>query len=284
MNFERIISIDWSGAGSENDRVDLRVAQWDHATDRCRIQLPSNTSATRSWRRSDCRRFLRDRLAQSPRTLVAMDFGFSLPWGSDGAVFEVNGWREMIQRIATLYADAETARETAKAINALPRFEGHGPFRFDESRNDFRFYLQHGVSYYRLTELAAPQAISQWYLGSGGTVGFHSITGMSALDELLDERDAGNLRFSVWPFEAVKADEHVLVESYPAICPKCVEDAECRGDDERDAWKVLKCLVAANQQDEIDQWFELPTVPFGRTDGVSFAQQVAFEGFIFGLR
>src|SRR5690348_11078527 len=107
--FERIISIDWSGAGTESERVDLRVAQWDRSTDRCWIQPPSQTSPVRSWRRSDCRAFLRERLAQPQRTLVAMDFGFSLPWGADGAIFGVQGWREMVRHVTAQYVKAGTA-------------------------------------------------------------------------------------------------------------------------------------------------------------------------------
>ena len=33
--------------------------------------------------------------------------------------------------------------------------------------------------------MIAPQGISQWYLGSGGTVGFHTISGLSAIDYIL---------------------------------------------------------------------------------------------------
>jgi len=94
----------------------------------------------------------------------------------------------MIREFGRRYAAAGTARATAQAINNQPRFSGHGPFRFDADRNDFRFGLDHGVPYYRHTELVAPQAISQWYLGSGGNVGFHSITGMAAIDDLIKQR------------------------------------------------------------------------------------------------
>ena len=213
-----------------------------------------------------------------------MDFGFGLPWGSDTTIFGVKGWRELVRSIAQAYAEAGTARAAAEAINAQSEFEGHGPFRFNEGRTDSRFYLDHGVAYYRLTELAAPQAISQWYLGSGGTVGFHTITGLSAIDSLIGSRDAGELHFRVHPFEAVDSTQHVLVESYPAICPECVADEQCQGDDEHDAWKVLQCLVAANTSGEIESWFDLPNVPFGRVQDVDVEEQIRFEGSIFGLR
>jgi len=213
-----------------------------------------------------------------------MDFGFGLPWGSDEAIFGVKGWREMIRQIGKEYAAAGTARAMAHTINALPKFKGHGPYRFNEGRTDYRFYLDHGIAYYRLTELAAPQAISQWHLGSGSTVGFSTITGLSALDYLIALRESGKLNFSVWPFEPIDPDGHVLVESYPAICPTCANNSQVRGKDERDAWKVLQCLVKATESSEIGKWFDVLSRPFGRIENVDFTKQIRFEGSIFGLR
>jgi hypothetical protein len=213
-----------------------------------------------------------------------MDFGFSLPWGSDRAIFKVHGWSEMVRRIGEIYAANGTARAAAQVINGFEHLNGHGPYRFNESRTDFRFYLDHGVAYYRLTELAAPQAISQWYLGSGGTVGFHTITGLSAIDCLLRLRETGHLRFSVWPFEEVHPSEHVLVETYPAICPKCHHSPCCQGDDEKDAWKVLQMLVAKNEDGTLAEHFQVPELPYGKIAGVDSMVQIRSEGFIFGLR
>jgi len=281
--FERIVSIDWSGAGAESERVALRVAVWDEETGICRIQLPPAGGTTRSWRRSECRGYLRKALSDHKRTLVGMDFGFSLPWRADQAIFQVNGWRAMIQRIGQLYAEYGTARATAQAVNAMPHLKGHGPYRFNECRTDFRFYLANGVAYYRLAELAAPQAISQWYLGAGGTVGFHTITGLSALGWLITQRETDDLRFSVWPFECVNADGHVLVETYPAICPKCPKDSACQGGDEDDAWKVLQMLVERNANGTLSELFEIPEQRFGRVSGIDFKSQVDFEGWILGM-
>jgi hypothetical protein len=147
--FGRIVSIDWSGAGSESERVDLRVAVWEGETGTCAVKLPTR-GATRGWKRSECRQFLQDTLSQPRRTLIAMDFGFSLPWGADRAVFGVDCWREMVRCVGKCYATCGTARTAAQEINLLPRFNGHGPYRFNDSRNDYRFYLRHGVAYYRL--------------------------------------------------------------------------------------------------------------------------------------
>ena len=48
MNFERVISIDWSGAGTETDTVDLRVAMYESKTDKFSIppDLAKNNAET----------------------------------------------------------------------------------------------------------------------------------------------------------------------------------------------------------------------------------------------
>ncbi len=284
--FERIISIDWSGAGEESRGVDLRIAQWDArtgATDIVDRQLGSRT--VRSWSRAACRDWLEAQLRSDAPALIACDFGFGYCWGADQAIFGVSGWHAMIQRIATLYRQHRTARATAQHINTLPQFEGHGPFRFNESRNDFRFYMQHGISYYRLCEMLAPQSISQWYLGAGGTVGFHSITGMAALHDLVLKRQRGDFEFEVWPQEtlAPTGAKHVFAEVYPSLCPRLDDYGPCQDDHQRDAWKVLQMIKSARDEVRLSQLFDVAPLRCGRVEGVPFEKQLQFEGFILGL-
>jgi hypothetical protein len=286
--FEHIVSVDWSGAATEEKRVDLRVAVYDAASNRSQI-LDDNARGKpiKNWSRASFRRWLVEWLEHKPPTLVAMDFGFGLPWGADRALFDVAGWRALLREFSRRYAQELTARSTALAIDAQPRFGGHGPFRFNDSRSDFRFGLDHGVAYYRLTELIAPQAISQWYLGSGGTVGFHSITGMAAIDDLIQRREAGELDFTVWPQETLEpnGDRHVLVESYPAIYPMPSDFGPCleKDADQKDAWRVLVHLAAAQRTGKLGEFFRIKPQPFGRVEGISFEEQIRFEGAIFGL-
>lgn len=101
--FERIISIDWSGAGHENKGVDLRVTLWHRGGEPAIEDRKVGRRTYRSWSRSACRAWLAARLAESPRTLVAIDFGFGLPWGADRKVFDVQGWRAMICKIGECY-------------------------------------------------------------------------------------------------------------------------------------------------------------------------------------
>jgi hypothetical protein len=288
MMFDRIISVDRSGAGSETEGVDLRIAMFDsQAGDPVIVDRPYQKRTVVSWSRQAFRRWIVDQLRDKRPALVAMDFGFGLPWGSDRAVFGVTGWQKMIRKVAERYDENGTTRAMAQAVNADERFGGHGPYRFDENRNDFRFYSDNGVAYYRLTELIAPQGISQWYLGSGGTVGFHTISGLASINHLVEERMAGRLDFEVWPHECMSPNgtKHVLVESYPAVCACPSEYGPCRANDQnqRDAWKVLQALLKKRNYGTLPGLFHIKEQPLGRILGVEFNKQIQFEGFILGM-
>jgi len=281
--FERLISIDWSGAGLDTKRVDLRIAQWTQ--DGSVLIPPPSRLAARSWSRSEALDFLtRELQPDKPRTAVALDFAFGLPWGSDTEVFGVSGWRPMLCSLRDLYYQQGTARATAAAINERQEFQGHGPYRFDAGRTDFRFYVRHGVPYYRLIELVMPQAISVWYVGSGATVGFHTITGLVCLATLLDRRDDGLIDFSVWPHEGLEGPfpGHVLLEGYPAVFPRLADFGPCRDDDERDAWRMLDGMQIMNAAGQLEHNLRLPDGLVSRLapDGL---QRVQFEGWILGV-
>jgi hypothetical protein len=283
--FQRYVSIDWSGADREDAGVPLRVVQATVDQPEGQIVSPPGARAKqRSWSRSRCKDWLIDVLRpESAPCMVAMDFGFGLPWGADREVFGCHGWYSMLEAVANTYSTAGTARAAALSINQ--RFGEHGPYRFNDSRTDFRFYLDRNVAYYRLVETAIPQAISPWYMGSGGTVGFHTVTGLSLLHELICLRAKGQLAFRVWPQEgdAPEPGQHVLVESYPAICPTPAEFGPCADAHERDAWKVLRRMIEASRAGALADAFKVPRKPFGRVEGVSFDEQVRFEGWIFAV-
>jgi hypothetical protein len=281
--FDRMISVDWSGAGKETKRVDLRIAKFDAALKQPIVVRQSDQS--RSWTRSAFQSWITAELRDKQPTLVVMDFGFGFPWGSDQAVFGVVGWRAMISAIAKRYEENETACATADSINSNRRFRGHGPYRFDSNRNDFRFYADNGIAYYRLTELVAPQAISQWYFGPGGRVGFSTITGLSAIHHLVLLREAGDLDFYVWPHECLSPDgtKHVIAESYPALCSYAGDFGPCCDPHERDAWKVIKMLMMRRNEGNLRGLFQVREQPFGRISGVYFQQQIQLEGYIVGL-
>jgi len=285
--FERMISVDWSGAATEADSVDLRVATYDELTQqRQLLNRPFTNRRYASWTREAFRRWIVEQLStDAPRTLVALDFGFGLPWKSDQALFEVTGWRELVRTLAQRYLHSHTARLTAQGINEVHQNVGEGPYRFNENRNAFGFYVDQGVSYFRLTELCAPQAISQWYLGSGGTVGFHTITGLAMLNQLLSLREQKQLDFFVWPHDGlvIPNKKHVFVESYPSLAPSLEDYGPCTDDNQRDAWKVLDMLINRQNDDSIGDLFDIPHIPFGRYENVPLQDQIMFEGWILGI-
>jgi hypothetical protein len=128
--FQRYISIDWAGAGTENQPADLAVVE--ASGEYVRIVHPPRYPRVGRWTRAECREWLAAALRPGqPRTLVAVDLGFGLPWGADRAVFGCSGWHAMLSAIAALYERHGTAREAARALNMEPRFGGHGPYRFN---------------------------------------------------------------------------------------------------------------------------------------------------------
>jgi hypothetical protein len=281
--FDRLISIDWSGANSDDARVGLRIAQWTQ--DGATLIAPPSRLRARSWSRNEVLAFLtRELHPEKPRTAVALDFAFGLPIGSDTELFRVAGWRPMLRSLRDLYYEHGTARATAIAINNRPDFQGHGPYRFNDGRADFRFYLRHGVPYYRLIELVMPQAISVWYVGSGAQVGFHTITGLTCLATLLDRRDEGLVDFTVWPHEGIAGPTsgHVLLEGYPAVFPTPVDFGPCRDQDERDAWRMLEWMRATNAVGQLEHSLQLPIDVITRLvpDGL---RRVLLEGWILGV-
>jgi len=284
LDFERLISIDWSGAGSDSMRCGLRVAQWTSATGPTLLS-PSSKPSVRSWSRDEALDMLVAELHPSkPRTAVAFDFAFGLPWGSDREVFGVTGWSTMVRCLDDLYGAHGTARATATAINKRDKRHCGGPYRFDESRNDFRFYVKHHVPYYRAIELFMPQAISVWYVGSGATVGFHTITGLCSLAKLLKRRDKGDVRFTVWPHEGIEPPTtgHVLLEGYPAAFPKLADYGPCVDQDQRDAWRMLAWMQRSNLQGRLERHFRLPVDALS-TLGPNIIERVQFEGWIIGV-
>jgi len=284
--FDRYISIDWSGAGTETDRVDLRVVMMERGRAAQVVNPPGARRGVCRWTRLECRNWLVEVLSErNLRTIVALDFGFGLPWGADRQVFDCDGWRGMLERIGDLYSEKQTARAVAQFVNAQKQFNGHGPYRFNDNRTDFRFYLDRQVAYYRLVEQAIPQAISQWYLGSGGVVGFHTITGLAMIEHLIGLREQDRIEFQVWPHEIVGPDgtRHLLVESYPAICPRPEGVGPCEDKHQRDAWKVLLWMIEADERGELARAFKVPSIMYGRCSGVSVEEQIRFEGWIFGV-
>src|SRR5262249_49207810 len=139
----------------------VAVASWRPNSDAIDIVRPPNGQTW--WSRQSLELWLTDLLKSDSETcFVAADFGFGLPWNSDNAIFGVTGWRTMLDFFIRSLHEPRTARAFAESINQ--KFDNTGPFQFESEQLISNFYLRRGVSYYRLTDLCAPRAISHWYV------------------------------------------------------------------------------------------------------------------------
>ena len=217
MTFRRIFGVDWSGRGRDDEsNRNLAVAAWSEADMVARVE---NSWCRQRRTRLDLENWLAEILRPgSPAALIGLDFGFGYPRGAAKVVFNADSWQSLYEQMAKLMELHVKARKVAIEINE--RFGENGPFRDNADRSNFQFYLSKGISYFRLVERFIPQAISQWYIGSGPTVGLSSIAGMALLGRLLRRRAEGECKFRIFPFETFESDSHGIVEIYPAICPE----------------------------------------------------------------
>lgn len=276
--FAKFIGIDWSGASTDDRRVDVAIAEAPRVGN-ATVALPP-TGRSRRWTRNEAREWLAERLRpQAPRALVGVDAALGYPYGTASTVFGVELWTSLVREIGDLYS--ESASEFANGLNQS--FEPAGaPFRRNHNRTDFRFYVDNGVAYYRQCDLLVPQAISAFYMGSGAAVGYHTITFLAQLAKLFALRETGELDFRVWPHETgptaagVEGDFHVVAEVYPSILP--TTDSFVGSDHERDATKVAQFLQRAGSE-----LFAVPRLAAGRVEGVRWEDQIEMEGWILGV-
>lgn len=126
--FERYVSVDWSGSDREDRRVNLRVVEATPPdNDGTVVPPPDARREVRARTRAECGRWLAQALrSDQPRCLIAMDFGFGYPWGSDGSVFGSQGWEGMLRTPSGLYAEEGTARAVAQRVNSSESLGGTG--------------------------------------------------------------------------------------------------------------------------------------------------------------
>lgn len=266
--FQRWVAADWSGAGHDaKSNRGLAVAT-------CSLTEPTALAAPQPRSRQRLTEWIAQvlRPRETP-TLLGLDFGFGYPSPAASVVFGANSWYELPGRMAALLDEHHTARDLAHTINE--EYHDGGPFRITD-RVGHRFYVRHGVPYYRLTEQFAPQAISQWYLGKGATVGFSSITGLACLGRLMSLRQKGDVDFAVFPFEEPTRARHVVAEIYPALYPSAgTQLPRGHGHDAMKSARWLRKHCAHRDS------LKLPSIQ-GLDDDMIFSRALE-EGWILGI-
>ncbi len=123
--FEKIIAIDWSGAGlDDKTNSGLAVAFWPDAGGKVDIQEPIPKSAhnQKYWRRSHLLDWLRKQISpDQPRTLVLMDFPFSFPYGTAAAWGAGTTWQNLVRFVAGRFEEGSKtgARRLATGFASL---------------------------------------------------------------------------------------------------------------------------------------------------------------------
>ena len=203
--FERFIGIDWSGASGEY-QTGIQVAQLSRDGTLQPIQPPDG----RLWSRRCVLNFISSLADQ--RTLVGLDFGFSLPWVETAAAPRWRGPRDLWAFVDSL----------CKAEN----FIYAGPIWLEEA-SAFRPFIKywsptlryegklHQGGLLRQTERAAKRAglrPKSIYRMVGPQVGAGSFAGMRVLHALAQTRGTG---VAIWPFDEIGTARVVIVEIYP---------------------------------------------------------------------
>jgi hypothetical protein len=204
-SFKRFVGIDWSGAKGAT-QAGIQIAEIEANSVAPRLISPPNG---RKWSRSGVMEFIAG-LVHEP-TLVGIDFAFSVPWSTDGAVI---GARH-VNDVRSLWALVETICDGTPDLYAGPVWTApDSPFR----PYIFHHQTNHkGERYYRSNrrqvENLEGNAISVYHM-AGPQVGAGSFSGMRMLHQITKfHREA----VAIWPFDIVDGTRTAVVEIYPSF-------------------------------------------------------------------
>jgi hypothetical protein len=210
--FDRFIGIDWSGAAGEYQRG-IQVAAVDAGTNRLELVRPPVGSC---WSRQSVLDFITR--ATDQRTLVGLDFAFSLPWNRDLEALPVcfNG----LEGARQLWAFVDDFCSDMPFLHASAIWKSQdSPFRpfikFWSRATRYQGDLFNGGQL-RKTEIAAqasglrPKSV---YRLAGHQVGAGSFAGMRLLNRIARVQSTA---IAIWPFDETEKANVVIAEIYPS--------------------------------------------------------------------
>jgi hypothetical protein len=215
FNFKRFVGIDWSGAEAES-QAGIQVAQVHCQTKRIELIAPSNG---RNWSRQGILKLLGS-FETDCRTLVGLDFAFSVPWHSEEGIIpaclgKMEGVRDLWALIDHL------CRDVAHFYGGPVWLSDESPFRpFIHLWSQTKSYERKVTDslLLRKTEKKArtemglrPKSVYQM---AGPQVGAGSFAGMRVLHALGLNRRSD---IAIWPFDQIEDAMVVIVEVYPAL-------------------------------------------------------------------
>ena len=236
--FDRYIGIDYSGAETPtSSRKGLRVFMAVPDTSPWEVEPP--LSPRKYWTRRRIAEWLSARLADSQRTLVGIDHGFSFPlpyFERHGLPHDWLAFLEDFQRHWPTGGDHQYVDFVRDGIS------GNGAARTGDSR------------WRRVTEVRAGAAKSVFHFDVPGSVAKSTHAGLPWLLHLR-RQFAGQIHF--WPFEGWKLPEghSVVAEVYPALWIRSFP-REGRDNDQHDAYSSAAWMRQADQAGTLGPYFD----------------------------
>jgi hypothetical protein len=204
--FRKFVGIDWSGAKGRAQKG-IQVAEFVPREGGVRLRRPDHG---KDWSRHDVLGYLEN---LQGTTLVGLDFGFSLPWAHQGALFD--GLPEIVD-VASLWHHVEQLCRDDKD------FYAGAIWRSDASK--FKKYIHHHATghrgeYYdrhrlRQCELQSGVRPISIYHMTGTQVGAGSFAGMRILNAI---KTRNRSDIAIWPFDQIDSQTIVIVEIYPSL-------------------------------------------------------------------
>lgn len=244
--FEKFIAIDWSGARSPKNRIQVAICQ---SGDMSPTLVPPWKS--QYWGRAEVLYWIVGE-AQKHNILVGFDFAFAYPYCDRNAYFPDNN------------CSPESASELWQAVESVCQTETliekglYGGFLYQNPWSPFYEYFWHpkhkGDHFdgdrLRNTELACldkTRPSCTFKCLGADQVGSSSVAGMRALH--LIERNYGRF-FSIWPFDHLAKAKSAIVEIFPRLFLRAAN-------------KDLRCLDYTNATNAVLTHFGSKVLPRG---------------------
>lgn len=287
--FDRILIVDWSGAGQPvTGKNSLWACLARREGDRVVIEWSENYSTRHAFmQRLDV--VVGAAIAEGQRLLCGFDFAFGYPAGTADRLTGRADWRALWRKIADEIEDAPDNRnnrfDLASRWNATyfagePRFWGRPHKHVYADLSDKKPPSPQSLPLaFRRSEQFAKGAKSVWQLTYNGSVGSQTLLGINRLSRFLDESGHSE-HIAVWPFETGFAGAFekpvVFAEIYPSLF------ALPEGDEVKDALQVRTVAEAFTRFDMDGRLGTLLDRPAVLTDD-EVAVSIAEEGWVLGI-
>jgi precorrin-8X/cobalt-precorrin-8 methylmutase len=287
--FDRILIVDWSGAGQPvTGKNSLWACLARREGDRVVIDWNENFPTRHAFmQRLDV--VVGAAIAEGQRLLCGFDFAFGYPAGTAERLTGAADWRALWRKIADEIEDAPNNRnnrfDLASRWNAThfagePRFWGRPHQHAYADLSDKKPPApQSPPLAFRRSENFAKGAKSVWQLTYNGSVGSQTLLGIARLSRFLDESGHGE-NVAVWPFETEFAGTFekpvVFAEIYPSLF------ALPEGDEVKDALQVRTVAETFARFDADGRLGILLDRPTVLTDD-EVAVSIAEEGWVLGI-